>query len=83
MYRAGRRVEPRLSLVTCPTLIIHGGKDRVCPPSNARLVAEALGTKDVKVVLHPNSAHLIAADVDREAVADEVARFVEDIAARG
>ncbi len=83
VYRGGRRVEPRLPLVTCPTLVIHGGKDRVCPPSNARLVAEALGTKDVKVVMHPNSAHLVAADVDREAVAEEVARFVENLATRG
>ena len=82
VYRAGRRVEPRLSLITCPTLIIHGGKDRVCPPSNARLVAEAIGTRDVKIVMHPNSAHLIAADVDRDAVAEEVSRFVEDLASR-
>jgi hypothetical protein len=56
----------------------------VCPPSNARLVAEAIGTpqSDVKVVMHPNSAHLVAADVDREAVADEIASFVEGLAAR-
>jgi carboxylesterase len=76
VYRGGRRVEPRLSLVTCPTLILHGGLDRVCPPSNARLVAQRLGSRAVETKLYPKSAHLIAADVDRSEVADDVVRFV-------
>ncbi len=82
VYRAGRRVEPRLSLVRAPTLILHGGKDRVCPATNARLVAESIGATDVTTKIYPKSAHLIAADVDRSAVAEDVARFVDAIAAR-
>jgi carboxylesterase len=82
VYRAGRRVEPRLPLVTCPTLLVHGGKDRVCPPANLQRVAGRLGTKDVTTKLYPNSAHLIAADVDRADVADEIARFVARTAQR-
>jgi carboxylesterase len=80
VYRGGRRVEPRLPLVTCPTLIIHGGKDRVCPPSNARFVARQLGTCDVDAKVYPNSAHVVTADVDRRAVADDVVRFIERVA---
>lgn len=80
VYRAGRRVEPRLPLVTCPTLLIHGAKDRVCPPSNMHLVQKHLGTRDVETKLYPNSAHLVAADLDRDAVAEDVAVFVDRIA---
>lgn len=79
VYRAGRRVETRLPYVRSPALILHGGKDRVCPPSNVRLVATRLGTKDVETRIYPESAHLVAADVDREDVADEVIRFVDRI----
>lgn len=80
VYRAGRRVEPRLSLVTPPTLIVHGGRDRVCPPSNVRLVAERLGTTDVETRIYPESAHLVAADVDRHFVSEHVACFVDRVA---
>jgi esterase/lipase len=81
VYRGGRHVERRLPFVTCPTLVIHGGKDRVCPPSNAAYVAARLGTRAVETKLYPSSAHLVAADVDRAAVAADVARFVESLAA--
>lgn len=82
VYRAGRRVEPRLSRVTCPTLVIHGGKDRVCPPANVRLVAQALGTEHVETKIYPASAHLVAVDVDRADVAADVATFVDRLSQR-
>lgn len=80
VYRAGRRIEPRLPLVRMRTLILHGEKDLVCPSSNVQLVAEHLGSKDVTTKIFPASAHLIAADVDRVAVADDVVRFVDRVA---
>ncbi len=80
VYRAGRRVEARLPFIRTKTLIVHGKKDRVCPPTNVHLVAERLGTKDVTTKIYPGSAHLVAADVDRDAVAGDVVRFVDDIA---
>lgn len=80
VYRGGRRVEPRLSLVTCPTLIIHGARDRVCPPGNARLVAGAIQSTDVTTKIYPKSGHLVAADFDREAVAEDVTAFVDRLA---
>lgn len=80
VYRAGRRVEHRLPFVTCPTLAIHGGKDRVCPTSNADRIAKHLGTRDVRTKIYPKSAHLVAADVDRDAVAEDVVAFVDRVA---
>lgn len=80
VYRAGRRVEGRLRDIVCPTLVLHGARDRVCPPENAKRVAAALGTKDVTTRIFSKSGHLVAADVERDDVAAEVLRFMARIA---
>lgn len=80
VYRGGRRVESKLASIVCPTLILHGAKDRVCPASNAKLVASKLGSIDVTTRIFPKSGHLVAADMEREDVAAEVLRFIERIA---
>ena len=80
VYRGGRRVEAKLGSIVCPTLILHGGKDRVCPTANAKLVASKLGAIDVTTRIFPKSGHRVAADMEREDVAGEVIRFVERIA---
>lgn len=81
VYRAGRRVEPRLPLIKVPALVLHGGKDRVCPPGNMHLVAKSLGSTDVVTKLFPKSGHLVAADLERDEVASEVVRFLDRVAA--
>jgi carboxylesterase len=80
VYRAGVRVRERLDRVECPTLILHGARDRVCPSSNVALVAAALGTSDVRTRIYAQSGHLIAADHDRADVAATVASFVGSLA---
>jgi carboxylesterase len=82
VYRAGVRVRERLGLVECPTLVLHGARDRVCPASNVTLVSEALGTRNVRTRIYAKSGHLIAADHDRLEVADTVASFVDSVAPR-
>lgn len=77
VYEAGRRVTDKLRAIDVPTLVLHGAKDRVCPPGNARAVARALGSKDVTTRVFPKSGHLVAADHERGEVAAEVLRFVE------
>ena len=73
VLRAGRLVRRELGRVTCPTLVIHGARDRVCPVENAGHFARALGTRDVEIALMPNSGHIVSADRDRA----EVARLIE------
>jgi carboxylesterase len=80
VYRGGRRAVAKLASITCPTLILHGAKDRVCPAGNAKLVASKLGAIDVTTRVFPKSGHLVAADMEREDVAAEVIRFIERIA---
>ena len=79
VYRAGVRVSQRLPEITCPTLILHGARDRVCPSSNVARVAGALGTSDVRTRIYARSGHLIAADHDRADVAATVASFVASL----
>jgi dipeptidyl aminopeptidase/acylaminoacyl peptidase len=78
VLRAGREVRSRLARVTCPTLVIHGALDRVCPVGNAARFASALGTKDVEVAIMPRSGHIVTADADRA----EVARLIEEFTRR-
>src|SRR5205085_1019072 len=52
VYRGGTRARSRLGLVECPTLILHGARDRVCPSSNVALAAAALGSRDVRTRIY-------------------------------
>jgi dipeptidyl aminopeptidase/acylaminoacyl peptidase len=68
--------------VTCPTLVIHGALDQVCPVSNATRFARALGTKDVEVAVLPRSGHIVTADYDRAEVARLTEAFIRRVMPR-
>ena len=80
VYLAGPRVAERVGRIACPTLILHGRRDRVCPWRNAVWLAEHLGTRDVSVRIFEKSAHVLAWDGEREEVAREVLRFLGRVA---
>ncbi|HYQ47032.1 MAG TPA: alpha/beta fold hydrolase [Polyangiaceae bacterium] len=80
LERSARELRERLKLVRCPTLILHGARDRVCPVDNAWRVARLLGTRDVRVVILPRSQHIITRDVERRDVARELREFYTRIA---
>jgi len=82
LERSGRALRERLGQVRCPTLILHGARDRVCPVENAWRVASMLGTRDVRVVILPRSQHIITRDVERGDVARELRDFYTRIAAQ-
>ncbi|MEO8978034.1 MAG: alpha/beta fold hydrolase [Polyangiaceae bacterium] len=82
LERAARALRERFSEIRCPTLIIHGALDRVCPVQNAWRVANLLGTKDVRVVIMPRSHHILTRDVEKAAVARELRDFYSRIAAQ-
>jgi carboxylesterase len=82
VLRAGRKVRRLLSRVTCPTLVIHGALDQVCPVRNAYRFAQALGTTDVEVAVMPHSGHIVSADVDRVEVARLAEQFVRRMISR-
>jgi len=82
LERSGRALRERFSQVRCPTLIIHGALDRVCPVENAWRVANLLGTRDVRVVIMPRSHHILTRDVEKADVARELRNFYSRIAAQ-
>jgi carboxylesterase len=75
VLRAGRVVRGELSRVRCPTLVIHGQYDRVCPVANAERFARALGTNEVEVAIMPRSGHIVTADWDRGTVVERIDEF--------
>lgn len=75
LERGGRDMRDKFRLVRCPTLIIHGALDRVCPVANAWRVANLLGTSDVRVVILSRSHHIVTRDVERDDVARELREF--------
>ena len=82
VLKAGRVVQAKLGDVRCPTLILHGGRDRVCPARNAERVAELLGTRDRRVVILPESHHIVTRDIERAEVRRELRRFFQRFAGR-
>ncbi len=81
LERGGRSLRERLGQVRCPTLIIHGALDQVCPVANAWRVASLLGTSDVRVVVLPRSHHIVTRDVEKSHVARELRDFYTRISA--
>jgi carboxylesterase len=82
LERSARLLRGRLAQVRCPTLIIHGALDQVCPVENAWRVANLLGTSDVRVVIMPRSHHIVTRDVERADVARELRNFYSRVAAQ-
>jgi carboxylesterase len=76
VYRAGERVRRIVHRIECPTLILHGRRDRVCSWKNAVWLADHIGARDVSVRIFERSAHVIACDGERGEVAREVLAFL-------
>lgn len=59
----------RLAGLAAPTLVLHGGEDRMMPVSNGRRLAEAI--PDARLVIFEDAGHLYTTDApeaDREAM---------------
>jgi carboxylesterase len=82
LERSARLMRERFAQIRCPTLIIHGALDQVCPVENAWRVANLLGTSDVRVVIMPRSHHIVTRDVEKAEVARELRNFYSRIAAQ-
>lgn len=75
LLRAAERLFAELPRLTCPTLVVHGAKDRLCPVSNAWRVAEQIGSSRTRVVILPRSHHIVTRDFDREQLRNELTQF--------
>jgi carboxylesterase len=67
-------VDASLDQITQPVLVLHATQDHTAPVACAYRIAERARAQRVRIL--PQSYHLIAADVERDIVADEVISFV-------
>lgn len=72
IIRGGREA---LRQVHAPTVVLYGGRDAVVPRSAAEEAAKRIGSGPARLAIFPHSAHQLALDVEREAVAHELGRF--------
>jgi len=81
---AGRRVEGRLGLVSCPAFVAHGRRDRVCPVNNARIVYARLGTPllDKELLILERSHHIITRDLERGILHTRLRAFIQRVSKR-
>jgi proline iminopeptidase len=67
-------IRPLLGRIPCPTLLLVGGLDFICGPSQARLVAQEIPHAELMTI--PESGHFVPAEAP-EAFRDAVVRFFE------
>jgi carboxylesterase len=79
LQRACRHIGRR---VTQPVLVVHALQDHTCPVDAARVLYEALPCAEKRLVLLPESFHVVTVDREREQVLGEIERFVAAVAAR-
>ena len=76
VLRAGERLRRELHRIHCPTLLLHGARDRVCPVGGALRAAAELTDADARIVVFPRSHHILTRDVEADAVRLEIERFL-------
>lgn len=76
-----RHVERLLPDVEAPALVVQGAQDHVVTMAGALRLAHEIGSGPARVVVLPESWHLVGIDVERDRCADEVERFVATISA--
>lgn len=69
-------VRERLDRVRQPALVLHGAGDRTVPVENLERLRRLPGLR--RVVLLPESRHVIGVDRDKDRLADEVIRFLSE-----
>jgi len=81
LQELARHVDRILPGVAAPALVIAGRHDHTVRLSGARRIASRIGSAPARLVVLPDSFHLVGIDVERDLVADEVARFFAHIPA--
>jgi hypothetical protein len=73
-----RAVEPRLSELRVPLLVLGARRDRVVRPSSGATVHRRAGSADKRLVWFERSGHEMLRDLEREAVMDVVGDYLSE-----
>ena len=74
-----RLVRGELGTIRQPSLLIHGALDRTCPVSNIEILRRRLGSPPRRVLILPESAHVVTVDREHDRVFEEAAAFVGEL----
>jgi carboxylesterase len=66
--------------VRAPTLIVYSEQDRTVSTRSAAECAARVGSRPVRMVRLDRSSHVLTLDVERARVAEEIERFIRDLA---
>jgi carboxylesterase len=67
-----------LSKVKTPILILHAKEDDMTSLKNARYIFKNIGSSDKSLVVLDDSYHMIVIDKEKERVAEETIRFINN-----
>jgi len=70
-----RELLPR---ITCPVLVIQSRDDHVVVPDNAPFIIDNIGAEDKRLLWLENSYHVATLDYDKELIARETLKFIQD-----
>ena len=76
--RAWSGTHDRLASLSMPTLVIHGETDRLVPPENGRIIAEAI--PGARLVMIPRASHIFFTD-QFEATCEAILSFLDQASA--
>jgi acylglycerol lipase len=77
MVVAGDAMPGRLARLTVPVLVLHGGADRLVPPSASEVVTERAGSADVTRTVYAGLYHEPHNEPEREQVLDDVVAWLD------
>jgi len=63
--------------ITQPTLVIHARQDHTVPVAAAEALFARIGAAEKRLVVLPDSFHVVTVDRERDRVRDEITAFVE------
>lgn len=76
LQRLQRRVRGSLARVRVPTLVAHGAHDRTALPADARRIHAGIASEERRLLLLPDSAHVVPVDRDGPLLARSAADFL-------
>jgi carboxylesterase len=71
-----RVVRGRLPQVAAPILVAHGARDRTADPRDARALYDRVSSPERRLLLLPDSAHVVPVDREGPALARAAAEFL-------
>jgi carboxylesterase len=76
LHRLIKTAQPAFDRLQVPTLIMQGERDDLAHPKGAKMLYERIPAKEKKLVMLPNSRHLICNDCERDVLLREVHQFL-------